>query len=511
MSSSNNKTIAKNSLILYADLIISSVLWLIASRILLAELGASDYGLYNVVGGIVLLLNIVNTAMISTTYRYIAYEMGKGKNNINKIFNASFKIHVLIALSIVVVGLPIGIYYIDSYLNTEGSNISDAYFVYYISIVTCVINTATVPFLGLNTALERFSVKAIINISKQLLTLILITFLMFIPENKLKYYALFALIPVVFQALTYVYYSYKYDRSTIRYVRVGDKNLYLEMISFTFWIFLGALARIGKTQGASLLVNFFFGTLLNAAFGIANTVNGFVGIAAGSLTQAAVPQITKSFSGGDQQRSMNLVVYISKYSYILMLLVCVPFIMQTEWILNFWLTDVPDYTSVFVQLILIDALITCLGAGIPSLYQATGQIRIFQISMSFILLSSIGIGFLGYYLGFPPYSILVVYCILSLIDRVVALLLIKYSLKMDIKPLLTFSYVNSLKLTLLVMPFYWLNKYANSNITCFLSMIGTEISLIIIIYFWGLTNDEKSIISTFVKNKISKRKINVPY
>lgn len=503
-NSTSNKRIAKNSLIIYIDLIISSILWLIASRFLLEALGVRDFGLYNVVGSIVILLNVVNTAMISTSYRYIAYEFGKDDGNPNKVFNACRIVHLGLAIAIILFGLPIGIFYINHYLNVNGSNIADARFVYAVSVITCSISTYTVPHLGLITAVEQFAIKAGINIFRNILRLGLIVLLLYIDGNKLCIYSIFAFVTELVVAFSYILICKKKFLNIIKWTLVTDWRLFKEMISFAFWILLGAVARIGKTQGASLLVNFFYGTILNAAFAIANTVNGFVGMATNSLSQAAVPQITKSYSGGDINRSLTLVVYISKYTYILMLLVCIPFFMQTDFILNLWLTDVPEYSGTFVKLILLDALITCLGAGIPSLYQATGKIRVFQIALSVILLSSIFFGYIAYKLGYPPYSLLVVYCILSLIDRIVAVVLLKYKLKIDIGRLLRYSYLNSFKLTLAVVPLHFLNALATTEIQQFMMMLITEVILILIIYAIGVNSSERKKIHMAIKGIIRR-------
>ena len=502
--SSENKRIAKNSLLLYADLIISSLIWLYASRVLLEALGVEDFGLYNVVGGIVVLLNVVNTAMISTSYRYIAYELGKEAGNPLKIFNTCRNIHGVIAMLILILGWPIGDFYITHYLNVGDSSVSDAKFVYLFSVITCSVTTFLVPYLGLVTATERFAFKAGVNILRSIIRLILICTLLSIAGNRLRFYSIYALIVEIAVAILYIIYCNKKNKSVVRWSVVRDSSLYIEMFKFTFWILLGASARVGKSQGAAVLINLFFGTVLNAAYAIANQVNGFVGMATNSLSQAAVPQITKSYSGGNTARSMEVVIYISKYTFIMMLLVCTPFLMQSQYILEIWLTTVPDYTSSFVNLILIDAMITCLGAGIPALYQATGKIRIFQICLSVILLSSLPIAYTFYRLGFSPNSLLIVFCCLSLIDRIVAVLLLKYKLNIDIKKLITFSYLNSLKLSLFLIPLYYINTFFVGHILSPVMIVISEAIIILIIFSFGLNKTEKSMISS-VLHKIVVR------
>lgn len=499
---SNNRKIAKNSLLLYIDLIVSALLWFVASRFLLEALGVKDYGLYNVVGGIVVLLNVVNTAMISTSYRYIATELGKFDGNPNRIFNTCLVIHIIIAAAIIVLGLPVGIYYINHYLNVEGSNVADAIFVYHISIITCAISTFLVPYLGLVTASENFSFKVIVNISRGLIRFVLIFILLYTIGNRIRIYSIFALIPEIIVAIAYITYSYKRYYSIVKFKFYKDTHLYKEISGFAWWVLVGTSARICKAQGASLLINFFFGTVLNAALAISNTVNSFVNTATSSLTQAAGPQITKSISSGESKRSLDLAIYISKYSFILMLLVCMPFIWQTDFILSLWLTTVPENTPIFIKLILIETLIGCLGAGVSTLYEAYGKIRLFQISTSIIFISSILFGYLGYRFGLPPYSLLVIYCLMTLLDRIISCILLKYILKIDVKRLINFSYLNSMKLVLLSLPLIIINNWFSQGFHAFAIMVFSELILIGIIGKFGLNSLERGkLIQLVQRNK----------
>lgn len=503
-NSAENKRIAKNSLLLYADLIISSLVWLYASRILLEALGVTDFGLYNVVGGIVVLLNVINTAMISTSYRYIAYELGKPAGDPRKIFNACRNIHILISIIVIILGWPIGDYYITHYLNVDEGSLSDARVVYVFSIITCAISTVIVPYFGLVTATELFGFKAGINIIKSFLRLGLILSLLLLTDNRLQTYAFYALLIEIVVAVSYLIICQRKEKQIVQWEVVKDKQLYCEMFDFTFWILLGAVARIGKSQGAAILINLFFSTVLNAAYALANQVNGFVSMATNSLSQAAVPQITKSYSGGNSSRSMEVVVYISKYTFIMMLLVCTPFLMQPSYILNLWLTTVPEYTAAFIILILIDAMITCLGAGIPALYQATGKIKVFQVCLGVILISSLPAGYLAYRFGLPPTSLLIIYCLLSIIDRIVALLLLKYKLNIDINPLIKLSYLNSFKLTLFLIPLYFVNQYLTGPVWSPTMLVLSELFMLTVIYSIGLTVRERSIIKNIVGRIFSK-------
>ncbi len=501
---SSNKRVAINSVLLYIDLIVSALLWFLASRYLLDALGVHDFGLYNVVGGLVVLLNVLNAAMVTTSYRYIAMELGKTEGEPNTIFNVCRNIHTIIAIFVFVVGLPIGFYYINNFLNVDVSRITDARFVYVISLITCTISTYLIPYVGLITALENFKFKVIVNILRGIIRFILIIILLFSTGNRLRTYAIFALIPEILVGISYIIYTRKKYFKIIQFRICRISNLYKDICKFASWLLVGTIARISKVQGASLLINYFFGTILNASLAISNTLNSFVSAATSSLAQAAAPQITKNFSSGNSSRSLDITIYISKYAYIMMLLVCVPILMQTDFILGLWLNTVPEYTSIFVKLILLDTLISCFGAGISTLYEASGRIKPFQITSSAIILLSVVLGYIGYKLGLPPYSLLVIYCLMSCLDRIIACVLLKFILKIEIKRLIKFSYLNSIKLSILILPFYFLNQLADSTIQSIIMMITTELALVFIIYFFGLNRTEKDYVCAIIARMRAK-------
>ena len=204
------------------------------------------------------------------------------------------------------------------------------------------------------------------------------------------------------------------------------------MFSFSGWILFGACSSVGKTQGSAMVINYFFGTIVNAAFAVANQVENFILMFSRMLNQAAVPQITKSFSSGNQERSVKLASYISKYTYILMSLVAFPLIVEMDFVLGVWLKDVPDGATEFCQLIILGALIGCMGEGIPALTQASGKIKIFQLILSTLSLLGLPISFVCYKFGAVPYTILIVYCGISLLEAVIRLILLKRILNINI-------------------------------------------------------------------------------
>ena len=381
-----NKRIAFNSVIIYLRLCVVSLISIILSRVVLDALGVSDFGLYNVVGGIVLLLNVINSSMTSTTYRYLAFEIGKKENgNPNKIFNTSRIIHLAFAALIVLVGEPLGELYIINYLNVVSESIPDAQFVFRLSIIAAAINTIFVPNQGLLVAYEKFRATALIDIISNLVKLGLILLFIYSDTNRIRLYSIIMLSYTVINSLAYYMYCKKYHNDVVVCNLNKDRRMYKEMVSFSSWTLFGAFANVGKSQGSVIIINYFFGTIINAAYAVARQVEVFIMMFARSLGSAAVPQTTKSFSAGDLQRSISITSRISKYTFVLMALISFPVIIEIDFLLGLWLKDVPNGSAQFCQLIILGNLIGCLGEGIPNLINACGKIKAYQVIVHTIM------------------------------------------------------------------------------------------------------------------------------
>ena len=498
-----NKKIAVNSLIIFARLCVVSVISLISSRIVLQALGVSDFGLYNVVGGIVTLLNVVNTAMVSTTYRYIAYELGKGeKGNTNKIFNTSFTIHAGFAALILILGLSIGLFYVNYYLNVSPEKIGDARFVLAMSVLATMTSTVFVPFSGLLVAYEKFHVPALIDVFANLIRLALLFFLLYFDGNRIRLYSCIMLMFIVVQnSLIYLYSRINY-KEVIRFNLQSDKILYKEMFGFSGWILIGACSSVGRTQGSAMIINYFFGTIVNGAYAIANQVEHFIELFARSLNNAAIPQITKNFSGGNKDRSVMLASYISKYTFMLMTIVAFPVLLEMEFLLGLWLKDVPDGASVFCKLMVLSGLIGSIGEGVPALVQASGKMKYFQMILSTLSISGLPVSALLFYTGYPAYYILMVYCIINGIAAFIRLFLLKRILKIDINTFLNISYLKIAYVSIPLILFYVLYNPSEFLVTQHLmGLVFSEIFLFASILVLGLDKREWGEIKKYLKNK----------
>ena len=507
--SEENRRIAKNSLLLYIRLIATTVVGIFSTRIVIRSLGVEDYGLYSVIGGIVAIMTSLNTTMTSTTYRFITVELGKGnKHLINKVFNVSLVIHIMLALLLVVISETLGIWYINNYLNVVPQKINDAIFVFQFSVLAVAFNIISIPFQGLVTAVEKFSIAVGIEITRSILRLLFVISLIYFTGNKLQLYAVLMTILSFIPLVLYVGYCKKKYFYIIKWKFYSDIRKYKEMLFFSGWTMLGASASIIQNQGTEILINYFFGTILNASFGIASRLKNLIIMFSRNIGQAAIPQIMKQYAVGDMKRVQNLVTYVSKYSFFLMLLISLPVLLETKFLMHIWIGVIPPYTINFIRLMIILGLFDVLRSSIPSVIQATGKIKIFQIAISGTILLSLPIAFIFFYLGFPPYYILVVYIILSVLATIITIILLKKQVNFNIGFLLKKSYLPVFFVTISMFPLILILNIMDMGVTRFLVISFSSVSWAsFIIFFIGLEKKERQgVISNIklFKNKIMK-------
>jgi O-antigen/teichoic acid export membrane protein len=506
---SKNKLIAKNSIILNFRLFITSLSGLLLTRILLTSLGVSDFGIYTVVSSLIILINFLTTTMVSTTYRYISVE---NSNNdpvkINKVFNISLIIHLSIAFLGIVLSETLGVWYISKKLNIDTLKISDALFIFRFSILTSIIGVFSIPYQGLIYAKEKFSISASIDVIKSILILFLIYVISnfsFIEKKILVYSVVISLITLL-SSTVYIFYCRKNYKQLVLWNFQSEFSKYKEMASFSGWILFGATAQVGKDTGSQLVLNKFFGSIVNTSFGIASNINVFVKIFANNLVQSAVPQIVNSIAIGDSIRNKQLVTYLSKYSFFLMYVLALPILLECNFLIKLWLGSVPDYTILFCRLMLVNGLIDSLLSSTPAAIHASGKIKLFQILMSTITIISLPIVYFLFKLGYPPYILLAGYLSSSVLNLFVGLFLLQKILYFDIYYLLKHSYLRVMYVVFLTLPLFFLINIFESSIIRFVGLtFGTFVYVIFVIILVGLTKNEKNYLFDFIyrfKNKI---------
>lgn len=409
MQENTNKAIAYNTIVLYIRLVITSICSLFISRFSLQALGVVDYGLFSVVGGFISFIAIFNTIMLSTSNRFIAVAIGRGdEEEINRQFNVNLVIHIAIAIITLITVIIIGDWYILRFINYDG-DISDALFVYHVTVIGSIITFIGVPYNGLLMAKEKFIVFCSLDVISSIMKLIVTYLLVDHFVNKLSIYTWTTVILTTYPTLIYyIYCKIKYPQ-IVGLKLVKEKQSYKEVFKFSFWVGYGAVATVGKNQGAALLVNAFFNTVMNTALGIASSINAIIGTFSHNVTKPIAPQITKSFAAGDKERSLQLLVFSSKMCFMLMLMAAAAFLIEPEWLFTIWLGEVPPFVVQFTTLVIIDALLDSLNSGISELVFASGRIKCFQISINTLRLISIAAAYFILKLGGPSYSLLYAY------------------------------------------------------------------------------------------------------
>ena len=504
----SNKLIIKNSMILYFRLLVTLVVGVFTSRFVLQALGASDYGLYNVVGGVVSMMAFVNTVMVTTTYRYIAFEQGRKDGNVNKIFNVSLSIHLAISIIVILLSLTLGLYYIYNHLVIPEGRLNDALFAFSLSMLNIVFVIIGTPFQGLLVARENFIVTAPIEVFSKILQLVLVLILINLPGNHFRIYVVFITIVHIVRPALYIAYCLRNYFEDVRWHVSREWSKYKEMIGFSGYIMIGAAASVGEHQGSAIIINRFFGTILNASFGIANQLNSLIRMFSQSLGQAIVPQITKSYSSGDHKRSSNLVMQSSKFSFFLVMIPLVPLLLEIDFILGIWLTEVPQYTSAFVQIMLVKTIITSLQSGIPTIIHASGQIKWFQLTSSVAILLCLPIAYVLYSIGYPPHSISAVYLFTSILTFVITLSLLKIIVKYDVMLFLKSVVIPAVNVSLIViLPSLLIKSLMPSGVWRFFSVaFVSEVLLLSSFYLIALSSEEKIGILKYLRLSFEKTK-----
>lgn len=498
MQENTNRAIVINSIVLYVRLFVTAICGLLTTRFALQALGIDDYGLFSVVGGIISFIAIFNTIMLSTSNRFIATAIGKKDPGlINATFNVNLIIHLTIALLTILVAFPLGEWYIARYVTYSGE-LTNVLMVYRISIIGSVISFIGVPYNGLLLAKERFFLFCSTDIISSIIKTIVSYSLIFYFSDKLMAYTWTICVTTAYPTLVFAVYCIKKFPDITKFMLVRDKQMYRSVFSFSVWIAYGALATVGKSQGAALIINRFFNTAMNTALGVANSVNSLLLSFANNVHKSIAPQIVKSYAAGELERSENLVILSSKVSYLMMLAISSPFIVAPDFLFGLWLSTIPDYVILFTYLLIADALVGSLNAGIPDLIFATGKIKAYQLIVNTIFIFSIVVGFFVLKVGLPAYYLQVTYIVFSIIVLGVRQIVLNKVVRFNNWRLIKESYLPCILVTLLFIPSVLANLILHP-VACILISV---LYLVVLVYYVGMSKSERKTFQSFVKSKL---------
>lgn len=505
--SENNKVIAQNTVILYLRTLFVLIIKLYTSRLILQYLGVEDYGVYNIVASFIAMFTIFNGALTTSIQRFLTYSLGERDiQRVRDIFSASLLILLFLSIGIALIAETLGLWYINNELNIPKERIVAANWVYQFSIITFILEVITVPYNSILTAYENFKAFAYFDILNTLLTLILVISLPYIPFDSLIYYGLGILIIAVFIRYLYSYYCKKnYEASHFRIVK--NRNLFKNLFLFSFYSFFGNMGSVIGEGGINIVINLFFGVSLNATRGISTQVSNAVGGFIRSFTTALNPQITKNYAEKNIERYTSLVFHSAKYSFFLLTLFLIPVMINVKYILSLWLINIPPYSEIFIQLMLIQSLIHILFNPITTIINATGNIKTFQIGTFIILISNIGFIYLIYKIGYPAYSGIIIQCITTFIQLLFSIVIMEKTTQISallfIRKIVIYCFI----IFLICFSNAYIFKYYIIDINQIhpiFSILYSTISTFIIIFYTGLDYEKRKILYQIIINKIRK-------
>ena len=414
-TSSANKRIAKNTLVLYVRMLFTMGISLFTSRVILQTLGVEDYGISSVVGGVISMFTFINAAMVSSTQRYLNFELVRDDaNQLRSVFSTSLQIHALIALAIIVLSETVGLWFLNEKLVIPEARMTAAMWVYQCSILSCAVSIMSTPYNAVIVAHEKMSAFAYISILDVSLKLLVVYLLVVLPFDKLIILAILNLLVQLFIRYIYTLYCHRHFPESYFQFRF-NKTLFKEMFGFAGWSFWGNLAAILYTQGLNMMLNIFFGPIVNAARGIAVQVQSAVQQFVGGFQTALNPQITKNYASNNLPQMHSLMFRSARFSFLLLFFLSLPVLMETNFILTLWLKTVPDDAVIFTQIMICISLIYTTANPCIIANQATGKVKIYQMVVGGILLLILPISYVVLKLGAPAYSVFIVhFCIESL-------------------------------------------------------------------------------------------------
>lgn len=501
---SDNNRIAKNTMFLYIRMLIMMLLGLYTSRIVLEMLGINDYGIFNVVGGLVALVSYINQAMSNSSIRYLTFSIGNPiKYSINKVFNTTLMTHFLLAAIVLCLIETIGLWFLYNKLVIPECRMSAAFWVFQFSAIGTFLTIITIPYTAIIIANERMSVFAYFTILDAVIKLGIALILSLSTGDRLELYGGLLLGTQILYLLMYFIYCVKHF-SECHLTMQTDKGLVKEILSFSGWSLVGCTASICNTQGLNILLNLFGGPVLNAARGIAVQVQSIVNNFAVNFQTAVNPQIIKLYAR-DSIPELHMLIYRSaKFAFYLLYFICLPLLLNMNTVLHWWLVDVPDYTVVFLTLILIITLLDSMSNPLMKAADATGKIRRYHLCVGGWLLLVLPVSYILLNLGFPPYVVFIVQLIFSIGALFVRLFILRNMIYMPI-----ISYMRNVLLPVflvvsvsLPLPL-WVSTFdVHSSAVKFFGVCAIcVISTIMSTFYLGMSPAEQA----FLKSKILNR------
>ena len=505
-NNTSNSRIAKNTIMLYIRMVFVLLVNLYISRIVLRALGIEDYGLYSVVGSVVSFLGFLNTSMAAASQRFLSYQKGKGnEERLSVTFNSIVRVQWIIAIIVFLLCETLGVLYIAFFLKIDPEKLHAAHIVFQFSIASILVNTITVPYNASIIANERMGVFTVFSIADVLLKLFIAHSLFWFRSNVLIFYAGLMFICMCLIQGLYRWYCRKHFNEC-KLKNNSEKDTIKEILHYSWWNLFGSFSHVAMDQGVNMVLNSFFGVVVNAARGIAFQVSAALAQLYSNFQQALTPQIVKSYASDDLNRMHYLIAQGTRLSFFLLYIFAVPIIFNIEWILKLWLGEVPEYTSVFCVLVIVNSLINSMSQSLMKGAMATTNIRKYQIIVSSITLLNLPLSILILYVYPNPYITVFIMIFLSVIAFIARLILahhliyisVSSFIKRAIVPVLISVFI-SIPLVFGVDSFFPINSTFIRNLARLFYMFIVCFGVVTVV---GVNKEERSAVLKFLKHKI---------
>ncbi len=509
----NSKKVIKNTILLYFRSFLSMFIGIYSSRVILSSLGVIDYGIYSLIGGVVLALSFIQGALYQASQRFITVELGKESDNkkVNEVFCMTMNVHIILVLIIVITAEIAGIYLLNNQLKIPDDRLSIAFWVMQFSIATVAFNMISSPYTGIIIAHEDLGSFAYFDLLTSILKLLAAYAITFFSIDRLLLYAIFIFFSSFFIRQLYAFFCLKKYKEKASYHFLWRRDLFKSMISFSVWTTLSAFTSTFRRQGYNIIYNIFYGILINPAFGIANQVSNAVMGFVGNFGTAFMPRITKNYTAGYLESTYKFIRINAKVSYFIVLIFAIPLIVECDYILNLWLGNVPPHTATVLSIILIQGMMMILSYGVHVGVRARGKVKNYELILNFATIVGFLIFYISFYLGGAYYIPLLITVIIQFLTSTISVFLghklIGFSFSTYIKQV----YLKMFLLTLLgfLIPLMISILLEESTFRFILIGFVSISSLPVLFYYIGLDTAEKDIsiqIIQSIKNKYSHKK-----
>lgn len=511
LTTSSNKKIAKNTLMLYFRQILILLVSLYTVRVVLNTLGVEDYGIYNVIGGIVALFSFLTATMASATQRFFSFALGQNNSEqLNRIFSVNLVIYLGICITVLIFLETLGLWYVSEQLNIPPERYEAALFIYHFSVLTFIATILTAPFLAIIIAHEDMQIYAYVSIIEVILKLGIVFLLVYIPSDKLKLYGVLVFVVTIFIDLVYIVIcTRKYQECQFRKF-YWDKRLLHEITSFTGWTLFGQVTSVFRNQAVTILLNQTFSPVVVAARAIATNITGQVNVFSNNFNVGLYPPIIKLYAVNDKKGMFSLIFQGSKITFFLMWLFALPLFIEMNTILEVWLKNPPFEAVLFTRLALIEVLINSISLPITTAARAPGRMKMYELILGSIQIVIFLISWLVLILGGEAYSVFIIAIVANILMLIVRLFIVKKLIGLKVQPYFVEVIVPVL-LVVLISTVLALVLYYILPIGLFftgLTIIGSMFLACMCMYVFGLKQSERTKIKNLAVSKINNLRIN---